>query len=172
MYVHITWIWPKTIGNCSHIHTGLNEKNPGFPRKKSPGFYSLPFFGKPRVFSVQKKTEDFQPPSFPDFRRKTTSASAPAHRLRGAMGNMGNVAHMFFFNIKITPLAILLVTFSGWISDPSKWLSDLQIGDKSSLWITWPWKINDWNPKMEVWKMRFLSIWWISGSMLIFNGVP
>ncbi len=27
-------------------------------------------------------------------------------------------------------LAILLVTFSGWLSDPFEWLSDLQLGDE------------------------------------------
>ena len=35
-------------------------------------------------------------------------------------------------------LAILLVTFSGWLSDPFEWLSDLQLGDE--VWsqrITW-----------------------------------
>ncbi len=35
-------------------------------------------------------------------------------------------------------LAILLVTFLGWLSDPFKWLSDLQLGDeKVTAWITW-----------------------------------
>ena len=27
-------------------------------------------------------------------------------------------------------LAILLVTFLGWLSDPFKWLSDLELGDE------------------------------------------
>ena len=30
------------------------------------------------------------------------------------------------------------VTFSGWLSDPFKGLSDLQLGDEKVLWITWP----------------------------------
>ena len=33
-------------------------------------------------------------------------------------------------NINTINLAILLVTFLGWLSDPFKWLSDLQLGDE------------------------------------------
>ena len=35
-----------------------------------------------------------------------------------------------FFDVNNAYLAILLVTFSGWLNDPLKWLSDLQLGDE------------------------------------------
>ena len=35
-----------------------------------------------------------------------------------------------FFDVNNAYLAILLVTFLGWLNDPLKWLSDLQLGDE------------------------------------------
>ena len=78
------------------------------------------------------------------------------------------------------------VTFLGWLSDPLKGLSDLQLGDeKVTNWITWwhfflksPWISLDLPGKIDMEQnhrgledhFSFLK-WWFVGSMLIFQCV-
>ena len=120
----------KNHGKLHSYSYWIKRKKSRISRKKFSRFlFAIPsFFGKPPRFldrpERQTCEEDFPPPSFPDFRRKTTSASAPGHRLQ-SHGQHGQRCTGFLKNIKITPLAILLVTFSGWLSDPCKWLSQV-----------------------------------------------
>ena len=68
-------------------------------------------------------------------------------RLDEPVGTLGPVPTRFFFVELWGPynwpkifgyLVIQAVTFSGWLSDPFKGLSDLQLGDeKVTAWITW-----------------------------------
>ena len=53
------------------------------------------------------------------------------------------------------------VTFLGWLSDPFKGLSGLQLGMKRALWITWPKFFRfAYVPSLERVTQKYVSKWW------------
>ena len=84
--------------------------------------------------------------------------SAPWNLRAGTQGHTRECQCLKKPKMKMTFLAILLVTFLGWWKrDPFQWLSDLQrLGMKRSLWITW---LAFFPSKKTKSKQAFVFIW-------------